>query len=167
MFPRSLLEAWRRQEPAPDPDTPAAQEAGERVLTRDELDRQAWIGVGLDGTLAHGRTPAADHSIGDPVPLMVTRVKHWIEQGYKVKILTARAARAENIPAIRNWLQEHGLPALEVTHRKDLHMVEMWDDRAIQVVGNTGRPVGKSRIAPKSPHALSQPPPDDAAPSSG
>jgi hypothetical protein len=36
------------------------------------------------------------------------------------------------------WLKAQGLPELEVTDRKDFGMIELWDDRAIQVVQNTG-----------------------------
>jgi hypothetical protein len=32
---------------------------------------------------------------------------------------------------------------LEVTNVKDLHMVELWDDRCVQVVSNTGEPVAR------------------------
>lgn len=145
---RFLQQLWGNATPPdPDPGDHADTESdAQRVLARDEQDRQAWIGIGLDGTLSRGADKRPDEDIGEPVALMVERVRHWLEHGYRVKILTGRAARAENIPAIQAWLRHHGLPELEITHRKDLHMVEFWDDKAIQVVGNTGRPVGKSRI---------------------
>lgn len=98
-----------------------------------------WIGVDLDGTLAHyDGWVAADH-IGDPVPLMLRRVQGWIADGKTVKIFTARAARAEDIPPIKAWLKKWGLPDLEVTNAKDYGMIELYDDRCIQVIPNTGR----------------------------
>lgn len=108
----------------------------------------SWIGVDLDGTLAvydHWRD--AEH-IGEPVPAMLERVKRWLAAGHKVKIFTARvspgpeALRAE--VAIASWLARVGLPALEVTCVKDYGMVGLWDDRAVQVLANTGQPVGHS-----------------------
>jgi hypothetical protein len=99
-----------------------------------------WIGVDLDGTLARsGRWRGYKH-IGAPVPLMMARVRFWLKNGLTVKIFTARAGVPEAIPPIKRWLAKHGLPELEITNTKDFAMVEFWDDRAVQVVQNTGRP---------------------------
>jgi hypothetical protein len=46
--------------------------------------------------------------------------------------------RSEVIKHIHFWLTSHGMPALDVTNVKDFGMVELWDDRAVQVVPNTG-----------------------------
>lgn len=110
-----------------------------------ELDHKPttgpWIGVDLDGTLAHyDRWRGAKH-IGKPVPAMLARVKNWRAQGYRVKIFTARASVPELIPPIQNWLAQQGLDGLEITHCKDMKMIELWDDRSVQVVANTGAPV--------------------------
>lgn len=99
-----------------------------------------WIGVDLDGTLARDGSWKGPDYIGPPVPLMLERVRHWLAQGITVKILTARASIPECIPPVKRWLVEQGLPELEVTNAKDFDMIELWDDRAIQVVQNTGRP---------------------------
>jgi len=97
-----------------------------------------WIGVDLDGTLAiYDGLKGIEH-IGDPVYLMLYRVNEWLQQGITVKIFTARAAVPEAIPAIHSWLEKFGLPKLEVTNIKDFAMIELWDDRAIQVEANTG-----------------------------
>jgi hypothetical protein len=104
---------------------------------------RGWIGVDLDGTLAHyDRWRGAAH-IGAPVPRMAARVKGWLDAGRTVKIFTARVAcdydeRAEVIAHIHAWLKRNGMPPLEVTCQKDFEMVELWDDRAVQVVPNTG-----------------------------
>jgi hypothetical protein len=107
---------------------------------------RGWIGVDLDGTLAeyHGWR-GADH-IGDPVPAMMARVRKWIAAGVTVKIFTARATLPEQIPPVQAWLARHGLPPLEVTNVKDFGMVELWDDRCIQVRPNTGEPVAPETV---------------------
>jgi hypothetical protein len=97
-----------------------------------------WVGVDLDGTLAEATPWQGITHIGPPVPLMLRRVKAWVQKGVHVKIVTARAGSPEGITATQAWLQAQELPALEVTDRKDFGMIELWDDRAIQVVQNTG-----------------------------
>lgn len=46
--------------------------------------------------------------------------------------------------AIEKWCQMHIGGILPVTNVKDYAMVELWDDRAVQVIPNTGEPVGQS-----------------------
>lgn len=116
----------------------------ERVFGRDEIDPESWIGVDLDGTLSEHSDEVDLEHIGAPIAEMVARVQDWIHQGYRVKILTARASVPEGIPPIQAWLKEHHLPDLEITDAKDLHMIELWDDRGVQVIANTGQPVGPS-----------------------
>lgn len=102
-----------------------------------------WIGVDLDGTLAHyGGWIGPDH-IGEPVAPMVERVKNWLREGREVRIFTARAWRAEpaDLAAIEAWCERHIGVRLRVTCEKDYGMIELWDDRAVQVVFNTGEPV--------------------------
>ena len=103
-----------------------------------------WIGVDLDGTLAEYHGWQGIYHVGKPVPLMLERVKDWLQKGYEVKIFTARVCIAEPdrtivISMIRDWCETHGLPRLEVTNVKDFGMIELWDDRAIRVEVNTGR----------------------------
>lgn len=104
----------------------------------------------LDATLAvYDGWRGAEH-IGPPVPKMLARVRRWLEHGHPeygevgVRIVTARvsgggeqAARAAQL--IWEWCDEHGLPRLPVTDRKDWGMIELWDDRVVQVEANTGR----------------------------
>ncbi len=99
-----------------------------------------WIGVDLDGTLARDEAWQSFEHIGAPVPVMLARVKNWLAKGITVKILTARATYPDAIPPIKKWLVAQGLPELEVVSGKDFDMIELWDDRAVQVVQNTGRP---------------------------
>ena len=99
-----------------------------------------WIGVDLDGTLAHyGGWVGPDH-IGEPIPAMVSRVRAWLSKGIEVRIFTARASVPEQIPPVAAWSLKHIGVALAVTNVKDFGMVELWDDRCVRVVANTGRP---------------------------
>ena len=97
-----------------------------------------WIGVDLDGTLAHYEGWKGGDHIGEPISLMMDRVKDWLSHGMKVKIFTARVCEPENIPYIEQWLAEHGLGGLEITNVKDFGMIELWDDRSYRVIANTG-----------------------------
>lgn len=102
-----------------------------------------WIGVDLDGTLAHEVGTNGLDEIGSPIKPMLNRVKKWIAEGKTVKIFTARASSSRQIAAVKKWLARHELPDLEVTNAKDLRMVELWDDRCVQVSTNLGEPVNK------------------------
>ena len=104
-----------------------------------------FIAVDLDGTLAAYSGWKGPDDIGEPIPAMMERVRNWLNQGIRVKIFTARAEVPANIPAIKNWLQVHGLPDLEVTCVKSMDMIEYWDDRAVEVIPNTGRPANPLR----------------------
>lgn len=107
---------------------------------------EGWIGVDLDGTLAHyesGQFP----DIGPPVEDMVDRVNLWLAMEYNVKIFTARANNPKNLPAIRAWLAKSGIDggeSLEITATKDFDCMAIYDDRAVQVVKNTGQLVMKA-----------------------
>ena len=113
----------------------------------EEAEEKQWIGVDLDGTLAMAEPWQGFEHIGKPVPNMVKRLKVWVGMGYTVKIVTARAADPEvAIPPIKAWLKKHDLPDLEVTNAKDMDMIELWDDRAVQVIPNTGNPVTPMQV---------------------
>jgi len=58
--------------------------------------------------------------------------------GIEVRIFTARASVESHIPPVEEWLKTHGLEGLKVTNVKDYRMLQLWDDRAIQVIPNTG-----------------------------
>lgn len=107
-----------------------------------------WIGVDLDGTLAFFDSREFNRKglsyIGPPIPKMLNRVLRWLAEGKKVKILTARVSKGDyNLAAkhIQNWCRTHVGQLLEITCEKDYHMIELWDDRAIQLIPNTGERV--------------------------
>jgi hypothetical protein len=105
----------------------------------------AWIGVDFDGTLEVHEAGAPVDQCGAPVPEMVARVKAWLEKGFDVRIVTARvgmsvpqAERERQIRKIHDWCMNHLGCELPVVCSKDYGMLELWDDRAVQVVRNTG-----------------------------
>lgn len=105
---------------------------------------KGWIGVDLDGTLARYDQWGHHTEIGAPIPIMVRRVRGWLAEGKDVRILTARVAVgdkkvfSETVKAIREWCVKHLGEELIITCCKDMQMTELWDDRAVQVVPNTG-----------------------------
>lgn len=118
-----------------------------------------WIAVDLDGTLAEYHGWPADGSIGKPIPLMVERVKGWVAEGKDVRIFTARiwplgtdeawgierrAQVEKQVALITEWCQQHVGQSLPVTCVKDHKMIQLWDDRAIQMLPNTGQTVGEA-----------------------
>jgi len=106
------------------------------------MSKRGWIGVDLDGTLAHYGGWVEPEHIGDPIAPMVDRIKKWLGRGIEVRIVTARAWRADEveISAIQDWLEKHIGHRLAVTCTKDYGMIELWDDRAVRVQANTGQP---------------------------
>lgn len=113
------------------------------------MNNKGWIGVDLDGTLAVWDKYRGLNGIGEPVPVMLERVKQWLADGREVRIMTARVSQSiyrpepdyvyRTVIAIQDWCELHIGFRLKVTCIKDFEMVELWDDRAIQVEANTGR----------------------------
>ena len=120
--------------------------------------RKPWIGVDLDGTLVPGNHDPSTWNmfeVKDPIDVMVKKIHAVLARGVQVKIFTARVGglysanlnerfQAERVRAvIEAWSQEHFGFVLEVIAHKDMDMLELWDDRARQVVFNTGKHVGE------------------------
>jgi hypothetical protein len=99
--------------------------------------RGGWIGVDLDGTLAEYKGWRGPDHVGRPIRAMRLRVVRWLAEGKDVRIFTAR--NEESYPAIRRWCRRHLAQELPITNVKDFAMIELWDDRAVQVIPNTGR----------------------------
>lgn len=102
--------------------------------------KHGWIGVDLDGTLAHYTGWAGPDKIGEPIPAMVKRVTAWLALGIEVRIFTARASAPVQVPPIQAWCLKHLGIVLPVTNVKDFSMIELWDDRCVRVGNNTGQP---------------------------
>lgn len=115
------------------------------------MNDKGWIGVDLDGTLAKRANGGGITQIGEPVPAMVARVKAWLAEGKDVRIVTARVCPTDEpsreqflqitsaMQAICDWCKLHLGRELDVTCMKDFEMIELWDDRAVQVEPDTGR----------------------------
>lgn len=129
------------------------------VIMRDRipiLGSGWWVGVDLDGTLAHYDKYVGATTIGPPIEPMVKLVKNMLTKDYDVRIFTARVdggqvARQMGLPAwedftkvekiklaIEQWCFTHLGKVLPVTNVKDFGMLQLYDDRAIGVVMNTG-----------------------------
>lgn len=109
---------------------------------------KGWIAVDLDATLVTYDGWKGPEHIGEPIPLMMNRVRQWLKEGKEVRIFTARVSHDGSETeiqvahrarvAIENFtLQEFG-QKLVVTNVKDFAMIEHWDDRVVQVIPNTG-----------------------------
>jgi hypothetical protein len=118
--------------------------SNEERLYRDcpRAQGDGWIGVDLDGTLAFYDGWRGLEYIGAPIWPMMFRVFEWVCEGRTVKIFTARASDPEQVKYVRKWLEAVGLSTLEITNVKDFKMIELWDDRCVQVEPNTGRRIG-------------------------
>lgn len=117
---------------------------------------KGWHGVDLDGTLAHYEG-WSDGQIGAPIPKMAARVRTWIANDEEFAIVTARVSvpaglfgevrrqREEEVKVqrvlIREWVFQHFGVWVRVTSEKDFAMIDLYDDRAIQVIPNTGERV--------------------------
>jgi hypothetical protein len=125
--------------------------------TQTQYGGSPWIGVDLDGTLARDLGSARWDEIGSPIEPMLMRVKRWLAEGHTVKIFTARASSPRQVAVIKEWLVSCGLPELEVTNVKDLHMIELWDDRCVQVTTNLGEPISaKVKLRHRKPARMDQ-----------
>ena len=79
---------------------------------------------------------------------MVERVKRWLAMDIEVRVFTARASIDEHVVPVQRWLEENGLPGLAVTNEKDYKMLQLWDDRCVQVIPNTGELVKNANWVP-------------------
>lgn len=115
-------------------------------------DQKGWIGVDLDGTLAHYDGWKGVGHIGEPILLMVRPIHLWLAEGFEVRIMTARVwpeflegcmGDGNNSSRIKAWCLKHIGQELPVTCCKDFSMIELWDDRAVRVEINTGKVIAE------------------------
>lgn len=98
----------------------------------------------LDGTLAIYKGWKGERHIGEPIPAMIQIVKEKLAAGYVCEVFTARMSdpdpkcRQEVAQAVSQWTLKHIGVALNTTCTKDFSVVEIYDDRAKQVIFNTG-----------------------------
>src|SRR5436309_1281108 len=80
------------------------------------VPNEDWVGVDLDGTLSRTDNPGhfePPYPIGEPVMAMIEMIKSLKTAGVTVKIFSARACEAANIPIIQAWVEKHGLGLME------------------------------------------------------
>ena len=117
------------------------------------------IAVDLDGTLAFYDGWKGPEHIGEPIPLMLDRVKGWLAGEIEVRILTARACsdnpvREVALPAIKAWCVKHIGQELPITAEKTYETLELWDDRAVQIEANTGKRIDEPSFTWKEEDGL-------------
>jgi len=103
-------------------------------------------GVDLDKTTATYDKWRGIADIGEPIPMMQVRIAAWFANGDIVDVFTARMhpshgpeQLAEAEKAIRDWyLDVFGQEPREVTCEKNPKWDDIWDDKTIQVIPNTG-----------------------------
>lgn len=111
------------------------------------MKKNIAVACDFDGTLAYyDRWRGAMH-FGAPIPAMVKKVQWHIAKGDTVWIFTARIqgdenhSREEVIEGIQQWCERHIGQRLDVTNIKRTDFDLFYDDRAIQVIKNTGKRV--------------------------
>ena len=121
--------------------------------TLNKLHREGgWIGVDLDGVIAEYHEWTEE--IGKPIPAMIMRIQRWLSEGKDVRVFTARIAPiGENSrdefyvhrtrKRIQDYCYKHIGQILPITNEKDCYMIELWDDRCVQMVPNTGRTISE------------------------
>lgn len=123
----------------------------------------SWIGCDLDGTCAKYAEIVPIDVIGEPLWPMIERMRVWVQHNIDVRMMTARMplpgqtmkclvtgrhwSYAEMNVVIGNWSERLVGKRLIGTCIKDFYMVELWDDRAIQMVPNTGRTLAEEHLA--------------------
>lgn len=103
----------------------------------------------LDGTLSQWPTPGMNSvldGIGPPIPRMVARVIDLLDDGWWVKIFTARVGTGGSEEELQramitDWLlkvfgERHHF---DITNAKDHHCIQIYDDRAVTIIANTGK----------------------------
>lgn len=108
---------------------------------------RGWIGVDIDGTLAYYDKYKGPGIIGAPIQPMVEKVKKVLDEDvYDVRIFTSRVNPALPIndllveqKAIAKFTKDVFGVSIPSTAIKDHLCVEIWDDRARQVVLNKGK----------------------------
>lgn len=122
-------------------------EAKHHLDSHGAIAERYAIAVDLDGTLAEYHGWQGVEHIGKPVPAMVEKVKKAHAEGKEIYIFTARVSdpvdAEEAYKAIKYWADLHNVPHVGITATKHKFFKEFWDDRAVQVMPNTGGFLGE------------------------
>jgi len=114
-----------------------------------EVKGDGCVAFDLDGTLAEYHGWNGISHIGMPIIAMVDRLKQYRANGVKCVIFTARASDAPDqemaMKIIDAWSLLHLGEILPITNKKTPDIVRIYDDRARQVIENTGFVVGEEK----------------------
>ena len=111
------------------------------------MEQQETWAFDFDSTLSFYEEPFST-TLGPPVPEMVRKVKAAIAEGVQVVIFSARVypgadyeRLAQSTNAMLNiaeWCQKHIGQVLPITFVKMPIFTKLYDDRAIEILPNTG-----------------------------
>lgn len=106
----------------------------------DQLNREVGycIAIDLDGTLAEYYGWKGDEHIGEPIIPVLSKAIEEQTKGAEIWIFSARCDSDKSSKLIYDWCEKHGLNIHGTTNVKYKCFAEFWDDRAKQVVPNTG-----------------------------
>lgn len=119
------------------------------MAQKDTNENMGWYGFDFDGTLAEDEEvwQGVTHC-GKPIKRMCDLAKRLHSEGKQVKIFTARvcakSAKKNGVEqdvikdTIWKWCDENLGFRPDITCEKDFNMVACYDDRATQVISNTG-----------------------------
>jgi len=103
------------------------------------------VAFDLDGVLAlHGPREKESGEIGKPISSMIKKLKEFLAAGYNVVVFSARLGqgdRREITREIGNWTMKHIGVRLPVTDVKSADWECFFDDKAVQVIRNSGMTV--------------------------
>jgi hypothetical protein len=114
-------------------------------IVQTEVCKDGWYGIDLDETLAFYTGPSGNTKIGPIILDIMVIAKRWLHEKKDVRLFTARAGFPDEISKIEAYLLEHDLQDMKITNVKDHGMVILLDDKAREVVGNTGIIIGGLR----------------------
>ncbi|AIK67536.1 hypothetical protein SS1_32 [Cronobacter phage vB_CsaP_Ss1] len=100
------------------------------------------IAVDLDGTLAYYDGWKGIEHIGSVIPEVANAIERAQKEGADVWIFTARVSDPSDAEQagkyVHDWLIKNNIKFEGITAVKHKFFSEFWDDRAIQVIKNTG-----------------------------
>ena len=105
-------------------------------MEKDQKNKKYSVYFDLDRTIAVRHSGDSIFKIGEPIPPMIELMKHYLADGRRVKIFTARPKL--QFPQIVNWLKKQGIEGVEITNLKESGMSAFFDDRAVGCQENTG-----------------------------
>lgn len=104
-------------------------------MSGDQVKARGVIALDFDGVLNSDKAWSGPTGIDDPVPGAREFVFWLMDRGFSVYIFTTRAEWSEGRKAIREWLERHGFPPMNVTNEKHGALLFV-DDRGYRFNGS-------------------------------